>query len=102
MDKEISIEEVYERLISIESQLFNQKAVLNFDEVSKYTGFSKSYLYKLSCSGGIPCFKPNGKHIFFNKNEIDNWLLQNRKATNAEIDSKAATYVALNKKGGRK
>lgn len=102
MDKEkISIEQVYDRLLNIESQLFSQKSVLSFDEVSTYTGLSKSHLYKLTCSGGIPVYKPHGK-LYFNKSEIDTWLLQNKKATNAEIDSEAANYVTLNKKGGRK
>ena len=84
-----------ERLRNIETLLSSQKTVLNFDEVAAYTGLSKSYLYKLTCSGGIPCYKPQGKHIYFNKPEIDQWLLQNRKATTREIESQAAAFVTL-------
>lgn len=84
-----------DRLRNIETLLLSQKTVLNFDEVAAYTGLSKSYLYKLTCSGGIPCYKPQGKHIYFNKLEIDKWLLQNRKATNNELESQAATFVTL-------
>lgn len=84
-----------ERLKNIESLLLSQKTVLNFDEVAAYTGLSKSYLYKLTCSGGIPCYKPQGKHIYFNKQEIDQWLMQNKKATTRELDSQAATFVTL-------
>ena len=86
---------IYDRLKNIESLLLLQKSVLNFDEVTAYTGLSKSYLYKLTCSGGIPCYKPQGKHIYFNKKEIDNWLLQNRKATNRELENKAINLVTL-------
>ena len=86
-----------ERLRNIETLLLSQKTVLNFDEVADYTGLSKSYLYKLTCSGGIPCYKPQGKHIYFNKQEIEQWLLQNRKATTRELDSQAATFVTLQK-----
>tara|TARA_B110000503_G_C6931266_1_gene322908 strand:- start:132 stop:425 length:294 start_codon:yes stop_codon:yes gene_type:complete len=86
-----------ERLRNIETLLTSQKTVLNFDEVAAYTGLSKSYLYKLTCSGGIPCYKPQGKHIYFNKLEIDQWLLQNRKATTREIESQASTFVTLKK-----
>ena len=92
MEKFKSIDE---RLRNIETLLSSQKTVLNFDEVAAYTGLSKSYLYKLTCSGGIPCYKPQGKHIYFNKPEIDQWLLQNRKATTREIESQAATFVTL-------
>ena len=90
-----------DRLRNIEAFLQSQKTVLNFEEVAAYTGLSKSNLYKLTCSGGIPCYKPQGKHIYFNKQEIDQWLMQNRKATTKEIDNQAATFVTL-RKGGAK
>ena len=84
-----------DRLRNIETLLLSQKTVLNFDEVADYTGLSKSYLYKLTSNGGIPCYKPQGKHIYFNKQEIDQWLLQNRKATTKELDNQATTFVTL-------
>jgi len=93
MSKEM--QEINDRLSHIEALLLSQKNVLTFDEVAEYTKLSKSYLYKLTSSGGIPCYKPNGKHIYFNKQEIDQWLLQNRKATTKEIDNQAATFVTL-------
>lgn len=92
---------VEEQLKTIVSMLLSQKTVLNFDEVATYTGLSKSYLYKLTSSGGIPCYKPQGKHIYFNKTEIDNWLLQNRKTTNAEIEAQACTFVTINNGGAK-
>jgi excisionase family DNA binding protein len=84
-----------DRLRNIESLLLSQKVVLNFNEVAAYTGLSKSYLYKLTSSAGIPCYKPQGKQIYFNKQEIDQWLLQNRKATNIELEHQASTFVTL-------
>jgi len=66
--------------------------------VAAYTGLSKSYLYKLTSTGGIPCYKPQGKHIYFSKQEIDKWLLKNRKATIEEIENQAVTYVNLKKR----
>lgn len=98
MEKTLSIDE---RLCNIEALLLSQKTVLNFTELAIYTGLSKSHLYKLSCSGGIPIYKPQGKMLFANRAEVDNWLLQNRKATNAELEGKAATFVTL-KNGGIK
>jgi len=85
----VDFETLDQRLRNIESLLLTQKTVLNFDEAADYTGISKSYLYKLSCSGGIPVYKPNGKQLFFNRLELDRWLLRNRKATNQEIEAKA-------------
>lgn len=96
-----NLKSIDDRLRNIEAFLQSQKTVLNFEEVAAYTGLSKSYLYKLTCSGGIPCYKPQGKHIYFNKQEIDQWLMQNKKATTKEIDNQAATFVTL-RKGGAK
>lgn len=92
-----NLQSIDDRLRNIETLLLSQKTVLNFDEVAAYTGLSKSYLYKLTCSGGVPCYKPNGKHIYFNKPEIEQWLLQNRKATTRELENQAATFVTLQK-----
>ena len=92
----VSLENINERLQNIESLLLTQKTVLNFDEAANYTGLSKSYLYKLSCSGGVPCYKPNGKTLWFNRLELDQWLQRNRKATFAEIEAKAETFVTIN------
>lgn len=97
----MDIDTINKRLSQIEAALNLQKSVLNFNEVASYTGLSKSYLYKLTCSGGIPCYKPQGKHIYFSRQEIDNWLLQNRKATNAEIEQQASNYVTLKNGGGK-
>lgn len=90
-----NLQTIDERLSNIEALLLSQKTVLNFDEVAVYTGLSKSHLYKLTSTGGIPCYKPNGKHIYFDKAEIDKWLLSNKKKSNAEIESEAATFVTL-------
>jgi excisionase family DNA binding protein len=92
-----NLQSIDDRLRNIEALLLSQKTVLNFDEVATYTGLSKSYLYKLTSTGGIPCYKPQGKYIYFNKPEIDKWLLQNRKATTNELESQAATFVTLQK-----
>lgn len=86
------------RLANIEAMLLSSKTVLNFDEVATYTGLSKSYLYKLSSQGVIPCYKPTGKVLYFNKAELDEWMLQNRKVTASELDAKANSY--LMQKGG--
>ena len=83
------------RLNTIEELLLTQKTVLKLDEVILLTGLSKSYLYKLTSTGGIPCYKPQGKHIYFKKTEVEDWLLQNRKSTTVEIDEMANNHIIL-------
>lgn len=77
------------RLKRIEAQLLSQKTVLTFDEAAEYTGLSKSHLYKLTSTGGVPCYKPTGKRLYFSKAELDSWLLDNKKRSTEEIDSEA-------------
>ena len=89
------IEELTLKLEKIEQLLLTQKKVLNFNEVMLYTNLSKSYLYQLTSNGGIPCYKPNGKHIYFNKEEIENWLLNNRKISNIELDELASSHISI-------
>lgn len=87
-----------ERLDRIERLLLCNKKVFTFDEVCEYTGFSRSYIYKLTASGNIPHSKPNGKVLFFEKNKIDQWLLENAIQTNAEIASKANQHILKKKR----
>jgi len=93
-----------ERLIQVEDTVrmigLNTKEVLTFDEVARFTGLSKSYLYKLTSSKRIPHYKPTGKLCYFNREEVEAWLQENRISTDEEISQKAQIYCM--KKGGLK
>lgn len=91
-----NLESINQRLSNIETLLLSNKTVLNLNEVAAFTGLSKSYLYKLTCTGGIPCYKPNSKQLYFNKQEIEAWLMQNRNTTSEELEKKANDFVTLN------
>lgn len=79
-----------------------QKTIMNLEELSKYTGFSKSYLYKKTSDGTLKFSKPLGKTIFFDKDWIDKFLLSNPNTTKEELETKASTIVTLKQqsKGG--
>ncbi len=74
------------------------KKAMTLDEVAMYTGLSKSYLYKLTSTGRVPHYKPRSKMIYFDRDEIDDWLLQNRQKLKSEIDQEAAEFVHLKMK----
>lgn len=85
--------ELTKRLARLESLLLTvTKEVLTLDECSTFTGYSKNHLYRLTSQRAIPFYKPMGGTIYFKKQEVEEWLLQNRQATEAEINSKATTY----------
>lgn len=77
--------------------LLGAKNVLTIDEVSLMTGLSKGHIYRLTSTQGIPHYKPNGRNLYFKKDEIEEWLLQNRVSTIEEINNKAVTHTVINK-----
>lgn len=81
------------KLDRIEKHIFGLKTILNVDELSEYTGFKKSYIYKLVHQNLIPFSKPNGKVLFFEKVKIDHWLLQNSSSSKSEIEAVAILHV---------
>lgn len=60
------------------------KTVLTLEETSIFTGLSKTYLYKLTCNHMIPHYKPNGRNLYFDKSELENWMRQNKVNVNEE------------------
>ena len=91
------MDEILKRLDSlerlIENQGVNTKEVLNLNEACRYLELSQSHLYKLTSTGSIPYYKPNGKKLYFKRAELDAWLLRNRHATIEEISCQAADYL---------
>ena len=78
--------------IIAEKVALNSKEVLTFDEACTYTGLSKSAMYKHTMNATVPCYRPTGKLVYFNRRELTNWLLCNRCSTQAELEDKAQHY----------
>ena len=70
-----SMQSIEERLTNLERINQGAKTILTLEEVAKYTNYSKSYIYKLTSRREIPCYKPNGKQLYFKRTEIEEWLL---------------------------
>jgi excisionase family DNA binding protein len=96
------LQRIDERQQGIEKMLLSQKNALTFDEGAIFTGMSKSHLYKLTSTGIVPHYKPRGKMIYFDRAELESWLLQNRITPADEIEAKANTYIATGRKGSTK
>ena len=91
----MNIIKLEEKLDRIEKLILSNKKVLNFDEACEYTGISKSYMYKLTSLAKIPFSKPNGKMVFFEKDKLDEWLLQNKSKSKSEIEAEASNRAYL-------
>jgi len=88
---------IIKKLESIEKMLNEQnmlkKEVLSFNETAIYLEVSHSHLYKLTSTRAIPSYKPNGKKLYFNRAELDQWLLSNKQTSSDEIDMQADEYL---------
>ena len=95
------MEEMLQRLSDLisEKTIICSKSVLTADEAAKYMGVSRSYLYKLTMQQKIPYSKPLGKMCYFNRLELETWLLRNRTASTDELKDRAQAYCG--KKGGK-
>lgn len=77
------------------------KTILTIQDLSAYTGWSKSYIYKKTSDGTLKFSKPLGKTLFFSKKWIDEFLMSNENQTQKEIDLHASSLM-ITKKGGKR
>ncbi|MCA4807320.1 helix-turn-helix transcriptional regulator [Myroides odoratimimus] len=78
--------------------LIQQKEMLNVQELSDYIGMSTSSIYKLVYNNIIPFYKPNGKILYFDREEINNWLRQNKSQSISQLEQQALDYSFKNRK----
>ena len=90
MDNSTTLEH---RIQQLEKSLYQAKNILSFEEVCAFLNFSKSYLYKLTSTCAIPHFKPSGKMVYFEREELEKWLRQNPVKTKDQIEMEASSYI---------
>ncbi|WP_299060477.1 helix-turn-helix domain-containing protein [uncultured Polaribacter sp.] len=90
--------ELINRLERIEKLLLFKKKALTLEEASEVTGYKSSYLYKLTSAKEIPHSKPNGGSIFFDREKLESWMLQNEVKSKQDIESEALSYTLKNRK----
>jgi len=97
MENNPTTKNVFDKLTAIESLLVaTQPKPLTLKEAAEFLDFSRSYLYRLTSQGRIPCYKPEGKRVYFDRAELVNWLKRNRIRPQEETEEKAASYIVNN------
>ncbi len=79
------------------NSLITARQLLTVDDVSVLTGMTKQYLRLLCHQREIPHYKPRGRLVYFDKDEITAWLKRNRIEMNEEAEENAAIYDYLNR-----
>lgn len=65
---------------------------IKIDAAADYLGVTKQHLYYLVAQKAIPHYKPNGKTLYFTKEELSAWIAAGRVATAAEIRQTANNH----------
>ena len=78
--------------------LLGTKKALTMTDAVMLTGLSRSHLYKLCCYKRIPYFKSaSGGNTFFDRDELNAWMLSRRVKTDDELSSEAEMHILTNK-----
>lgn len=84
--------QIGERFDRLEKLLLLQKKKLTLKEASLYTGYKESYIYKMTSSKRVPHSKPGGGAIFFDREELEEWLSRNKVEPIYEIEKNAKNF----------
>lgn len=89
------MEHIKETLKKILEQI---KPVLTLEEACIYCGISTSSMYKHTSANRITYYKPEGKLLYFKREDLDEWMLRNRQSTLEEMANLATSYTVKNRK----
>lgn len=75
----------------------SENTLLSLEEAATFLNLGKQTMYGYTSNRTIPFIK-RGKKLYFQKDELEKWLMEGKKMTKSEIEES----VGLNKKGGNK
>ncbi|MCL2832116.1 MAG: helix-turn-helix domain-containing protein [Treponema sp.] len=62
---------------------------MNAEEAAAYLGLSKKALYNMVSAKKISCYRPNGKLLYFSREDCDTYAFRNRSSADFELHAKA-------------
>lgn len=67
---------------------------------AEYLGLKINYLYKLTSQRLIPFYSPTGRHIIFDREDLDAWVRAAKVPSQSELEANAQTTII--RKGGKR
>ena len=87
-----TLEDIAQRLDRLEAlTVLASKTVLDINETAELTGYSVKYLRLLISRREIPHYR-RGNRLYFNRDEIEDWMMGERIPTKEEMNIKAMGY----------
>lgn len=82
--------EVYDtRLKKVEENIYVAKEMLTLPEACAFLGITMSQIYKMTSTMTIPHYKPRGKMVYFDKNELVRWMKKNHITSRTRKNNKS-------------
>ena len=79
MNTESFISKLNSIIVLLREQTLMQKQVFNSHEAALYLKCSLRHIYHLSARNKIPCYKVDGRRLYFSHSELQHWLLSQKK-----------------------
>jgi excisionase family DNA binding protein len=87
-----TLDDIAKRLDRLETlAALSSKSVLDINDTAELTGYSVKYLRLLIAKREIPHYR-RGNRLYFNRDEIEDWMMGERIPTRAEMSVKAMGY----------
>ncbi|OZG40526.1 DNA-binding protein [Aeromonas sp. A35_P] len=93
------LKELHELKQLVRQQGQAHKEVLCAEECAELLGVSVGYVYRLTSEKRLPYYKPQGKKIYFKRDELLDWLLSHRISPDAELSEHVAKHVRQARNG---
>lgn len=88
----ITLDQIGQRLERLEVLVtLSAKTVLDIKDVAELTGYKVKYLRTLVARREIPHYR-RGNRLYFNRDEVEDWMMGQRVPTIDEMKSKAIGY----------
>ncbi len=87
------IVELKEILLRIENQ---QNEFYSLEEACSYLKISKPSMYKLTSKKEITYYTPGGKKIYFQKQDLDTWILAGKVASSQDFIEGLENFLTKN------
>ena len=91
-------QKILHELLEIKQLIALNKKMWTVEDFCAFTGISKAYAYHLTSTGKVKFYRPSGKLIFFDPEEVIEFLKQNPVQTNKSLSGKATRHLLITNK----
>ena len=96
--KKLEPDRLLKRIVTLETGDMGS-IILTTEAACKYLNMKKSMLYKKTSAKEIPYYKPEGKKMYFVREELDRWMQRNPTPTVDDMIRQSQEYMANRRKG---